>query len=173
LRRLPVCLPCCLIFLSVEFLLVIVIVAGCVVLCSHAAGFAVCFWCSSASWFYFWWLRFGFRTLVYFFAIMVRLLVSASLSALYWCIASLLPSGCSWLLLGCFYCPAEFAAAVIMLLSLLLVSGAVLLVGSIFGGWVLASELLLVRLLFWLGCLPPLDGYWHAFLPVLCWCFAS
>jgi hypothetical protein len=33
------------------------------------------------------------------------------------------------------------------------ISGAVLLVGSILGGWVLVSEPLLVLLLFWLGCL--------------------
>jgi hypothetical protein len=39
-----------------------------------------------------------------------------------------------------------------MLLGLLFVSGAVLLVGSIFGGCVLVSELLSVFLLLWLGC---------------------
>jgi len=93
-------------------MLVIVIVAGCVVLCSHAAGFAVCFWCSSANWFYFWWLRFGFRTLACSFAIMVRLLASASLSA---CAGALPP--CFLLgARGC--CLGAFAA----LLSLLLQS---------------------------------------------------
>jgi hypothetical protein len=39
-----------------------------------------------------------------------------------------------------------------MLLGLLFVSGAVLLIGSIFGGYVLVSELLPVLFLLWLGC---------------------
>ena len=85
--------PCCLV-LSAEFLIVI---AGCAVLCSHAAGFAMflvqfcwlalffmagfcpgycLFRCSSASCFYSWWLGFGFKTLACPFACMVRLLAS-------------------------------------------------------------------------------------------------
>jgi hypothetical protein len=42
--------------------------------CSHhVVELVACFWCSSASWFYFWWLGFGFRTLACSFAILVRL----------------------------------------------------------------------------------------------------
>jgi hypothetical protein len=76
LSLLLTCLPCCLVSLSEKSLLGIAVVAGCATIMQSCCW--VCyFWCSSASWFYSWWLGFGFRTLACSFDILVRLLASA------------------------------------------------------------------------------------------------